>query len=66
MVYWEPMAPTDSGSKIVRSWTSPTAPTGEGTYYELEDGTVWKTTLSTPTITGVRYGDLRDGRIKPR
>ena len=60
------MAPTDSGSKIIRTWTSPTAPTGEGTYYETENGRVWKTTIQTPTITGVSYADLRDGRMVPR
>lgn len=60
------MAPSDSGSRIVRTWTVTDAPTGEGTRYETEDGRVWAQTMTTPTITGVTYAKVRRGRIEPR
>lgn len=52
--------PYPSESRIVRTW--PAAQTGES-YYETDDGRVWKTTFSTPTITGVEYGSLEGDRI---
>lgn len=59
------MAPTGSGSKIVRQWTPHDAPTGV-TYYQTADGTVWKSTpyrdVSRPT--GVDHGFLQGDVIR--
>jgi hypothetical protein len=53
------MAPTDSGAKIVRSWSSITAPTGEGSYYETEDGRTWRSTLQGSFVSGNTYATIK-------
>jgi len=52
------------GSRIVRTWVDLRAPTGEGTHYETEDGTIWRNapvafvaTVLTGEAPGYRVGD---------
>lgn len=52
--------PYPEENRIVRSW--PAAQTGES-YYQTEDGRVWKTTFHTETITGVSYGSIEGDRM---
>jgi hypothetical protein len=53
-------------SRIVRSWSDPTAPTGEGDMYEDEYGRTWRRVyFHGPHITGVSYGRLCSGHICP-
>lgn len=59
----------DSRQKIVRYWTDPYAPTGEGERYQTEDGRVWK---SDPTVrmrsmgTGESRGCKTNEHIKEK
>jgi len=57
------MAPTDSGSKIVRSWSSLGALTGEGTRYETEDGRVWRSTIQGDYVSGNTYANIKSDKM---
>lgn len=46
--------------RIVRTW--PAGGTGES-YYQTEDGRVWKTSFYQETITGVSYGSIEGDRM---
>lgn len=57
---------SDSNLKIVREWTDPRAPTGEGHMVQTEDGQVWQQSLMRrPVETGVGYGTRTNGEIRP-
>jgi hypothetical protein len=61
------MSGGDGGLRIVACWSDPDAPTGEGSRYETEDGTVWGSVFrkeSNPA-TGTSYGEMYRGVIWP-
>lgn len=61
------MAPGNSGQRIVAVWTDPRRPTGEGTCYQTEDGSVWvSVNRYAHRGTGDERGAVRDGKIVPR
>lgn len=56
----------DGSAAIVRVWSVPNAPTGEGMRYEDEAGWVWKPVFGQSLyLTGEAPGVLRDGRVYP-
>lgn len=59
------MAAGIASKRIIRTWADRTCGTGES-FYQTEDGVIWKTVWSTPTKTGVTYGKVQGDRITPR
>ena len=57
---------SNSNLKIVREWTDPIAPTGEGHMCQTEDGCVWQSSLMRRSPeTGATYGTRTNGDIRP-
>lgn len=52
--------PYPEDNRIIRTWPGPQ--TGES-YYQTEDGRVWKTVFHMETITGVTYGSIEGDRM---
>ena len=53
--------------QMVRIWCDKSAPTGESSVYECDDGTIWsdRDIFEPRTQTGLRIGHIINGQIIP-
>lgn len=51
--------------QIVRVWCDNSAPTGESSQYECDDGSLWydRALFESPNQTGLRNGHIINGQI---